>query len=164
MKNFFVNSDHHFGHFNILKYSDGMREWDTIEEHDEALIERHNSVVGKNDSVLFLGDLGFGLKDVQKAKRLNGIITMMLGNHDKQSMFDYHKAGIRIIAPGLRYNRSIIFTHYPVHESELNFGVMLNVHGHIHSKLIPDEGYMNVCIEYTKGYPVHISEITKKIA
>jgi len=78
MKTFLI-SDTHWGHNNILtfKRKDGspLRPgFTSIEEHDEYLIWKWNSVVGEGDKVYHLGDVGF--KSFSKMKeifdRLNG--------------------------------------------------------------------------------------------
>lgn len=75
-------SDTHFGHTNIIRYSG--RPFDTVEEHDVALIANWNDCVQQGDDVFFLGDFAF--KNKQAAadirKRLNGNIHFIEGNHD----------------------------------------------------------------------------------
>lgn len=76
-------SDTHFGHQNIIKFCN--RPWKTTEEMDEALINNWNSVVGKDDLVFHLGDFAFAQNARWKEliSRLNGHITLILGNHDE---------------------------------------------------------------------------------
>lgn len=50
-------SDLHFGHKNVLAYDN--REFSSIEEHDKALIDNWNSVVGTDDDVWVLGDISW---------------------------------------------------------------------------------------------------------
>ena len=51
----FFTSDHHFYHTNIIKYC--QRPFQSVEEMNEVMVERWNAVVGKNDTVYYLGDL-----------------------------------------------------------------------------------------------------------
>ena len=66
MANIWVVSDCHFGHNNVLKFKDDDgnlirgSKFSSIEEMDEHLIERWNSVVKAGDKVYNLGDVYFG--------------------------------------------------------------------------------------------------------
>jgi calcineurin-like phosphoesterase family protein len=61
------------------------------ENFDVFLIERLNSFIAKDEEILHLGDVAF--KDAYtSAKRLNGKITLIKGNHDKQKHLDYYKS------------------------------------------------------------------------
>ena len=81
---YFVTSDLHFWHKNILKFSPITRPYDTVEDMNEAIIDHWNSLVGIDDEVLHLGDLSFkgALPTEAILSRLNGNITFVLGNHD----------------------------------------------------------------------------------
>lgn len=81
---FFFTADQHFGHYNIIKYCN--RPFKSAKEMDEAIIDNHNSVVGKNDTVIHLGDIAF-LKTFEELQRkyiskLNGSHRFIRGNHD----------------------------------------------------------------------------------
>ena len=103
----FFTSDTHFNHKSILQLCN--RPFNSIEEHDQKLIENWNSVVGVEDTVFHLGDFCFG--NAQKWKeirnQLNGHIILIIGNHDvKQvsqgiaSLFDYVTMQMRITING----------------------------------------------------------------
>jgi len=56
------SADTHFGHAGILGPHMHCRRGDhfaSIQEHDEALIERWNAVVGEDDEVWHLGDFAY---------------------------------------------------------------------------------------------------------
>lgn len=137
----FFTSDLHFGHQNILKFCN--RPWKTTEEMDEALIERWNSVVGKDDIVFNLGDFAFAPDRRWKEvlSRLNGHHYLILGNHDItrwpgdniMSLFEeVHQQLILKID-----NRWVYLNHYPY----LCYGgswrnphnAVYALHGHVHS-------------------------------
>jgi calcineurin-like phosphoesterase family protein len=84
-------ADLHIGHTNIIKYQPerldilALPADATVDEHDEALIKRWNSVVSGWDEVLFLGDLAMGQRhlNIPKTAQLNGRKTIIApGNHD----------------------------------------------------------------------------------
>lgn len=79
-----MTSDTHFGHEAIPRLSG--RPFDSISEHDEALIENWNSVVGAEDLTFVLGDAFLGNRlALMRAylPRMNGRKILVSGNHDK---------------------------------------------------------------------------------
>ena len=176
-KNIFTSSDHHFGHKNILRFCSDTRPFDSIEEHDEQLIQRHNEVVKSTDDVYFLGDFAFCPADriLRILKRLNGRKHFIFGNHDKQMrlaaqahnsdiskqfvwMKDYHelKLGIKNMAP-------IVMHHYPIYSwNRMHYGA-LHFYGHTHSA-IPTmfEGRgKDIGVDSNQCYPWHIDDLIK---
>lgn len=75
-------SDTHFGHKNILTFCE--RPFNSVEEMDNAIIERWNSKVEKDDIVFHLGDFAFASNKrwQELIYKLNGKIYLILGNHD----------------------------------------------------------------------------------
>ena len=84
--NIFFTSDTHFGHANIIKYA--MRPYENVDQMNEDLIKRWNSVVGPDDIVFHLGDFMFGNinRFWEYRSRLNGKIYLIHGNHDYKLM------------------------------------------------------------------------------
>lgn len=77
-------SDHHAGHTNILHLGDG-RDFKSISHMHAEIINRHNSVVGFDDDVYFLGDIAMGtLEDSLKIfSGMMGNKFLIPGNHEK---------------------------------------------------------------------------------
>ena len=73
----FLTADLHLGHANIIRYCG--RPYRDINEMNEDLIRRWNSVVTDNDRVFFLGD--FALGDTEKTVRW-GAMTQWAKSHD----------------------------------------------------------------------------------
>ena len=145
LRNIFVSSDHHFGHRNIIKFCSETRPFDSIEEHDEQLIQRHNEVVNKNDDVYFLGDFAFCKEGtiIEHLRRLNGRKHFIFGNHDKQMrkptaikayfewMKEYHE--LKVDIEGLR-TPAVMF-HYPIHSWNRMHHGALHFYGHTHCNI-----------------------------
>ena len=141
-KNIFVASDHHFGHKNILKFCPKTRPFDSIEEHTEQLIMRHNSVVKHDDEVYLMGDFAFLSADkaLKILQRMNGIKYFIFGNHDKPMrqgqaiadefvwMKDYHE--LRVDRADVR--QPIVMFHYPIHSWNRMHHGALHFYGHTH--------------------------------
>ena len=73
----YIISDTHFGHENIKTYESVRKDYD-----DEHLIQLWNETITSKDEVLHLGDFAFKSNGWEMAKRLNGNITLLKGNHD----------------------------------------------------------------------------------
>ena len=82
MPKIWFSSDSHYYHTNILKYCPN-RTYSTVEEMNEDLVNRWNSVVSPDDTVYFLGDFSLAFRPVELfTKRLNGHKHLIAGNHD----------------------------------------------------------------------------------
>lgn len=90
MDNVWVTSDTHFCHSKSFLY--GVRGFSSVEEMNEAIVERWNSVIpeGQDTTIYHLGDIA--LSDTETAityiKRLNGTIRWIRGNHCSDNRVD----------------------------------------------------------------------------
>lgn len=145
MSNTYFVSDFHFWHTAILKYS--SRNFSSVEDMNEALVNNWNAIVKPEDLVYDLGDVSFGKYTETKMllQRLNGKHHIILGNHDKviinnknefinsgviASIQDYKELKIKGIPP-------IIMMHYPLRSwNKMHYGSIM-LHGHTHNSLKP---------------------------
>lgn len=171
--NIFVIADTHFGHRSLVEgklLDNGTRQqmaggrhtdFASVEEHDEAMVERWNSVVCPSDKVYHLGDVCMSKKSLPIIGRLNGKKTLIAGNHDIFNTREYtpYFTNVR----GSRVIGDVILTHVPVHSGELReHGGRFsgNVHGHLHrNKFSEWWNYINVCVENWDYTPVSLDEI-----
>lgn len=172
--NIWITSDLHFGHKNIINYC--REQYDTIGEHNEAIIENINSVVKKRDTLVILGDLCFGATNMIYFKQLNGYKRVVMGNHDHYNMALYAHYDVGRLH-GAWEKAGLIFTHIPVHPMQFE-RFNGNVHGHLHEGIITkwmpnykfdepptveiaDDRYFNACLEQHDMMPVHLDDIRK---
>lgn len=150
IETFFIG-DTHIGHRNIIQFESGRKQFATIEEHDEALIESWNKTVKPTDKVFHLGDVFFRKENIEQAKRLNGIITLIMGNHDHYwTATEYEKVFHRCVAAYAF--KDCILTHVPIHPCQLDHRFRFNIHGHMHSYKVDDPRYINVSIEQLPNF------------
>lgn len=145
-----ITSDTHLDHRNIIRYCD--RPFNSVEEMNEAIIKNWNERVGKDDLVIHLGDFCKG--DAEKIKefrnKLNGIIILILGNHD----FKVNESCGFIIVNGSLVIGDVIFSHEPIPLEEIPHG-MVCVHGHIHEK--KSYSGINVSVERIDYKPIELN-------
>lgn len=121
----YITSDLHFCHNKDFLYT--PRGFQSIFEHDKAIIKNWNKVIKNDDLVYILGDLMLN-DDVQGRKnfnQLNGNKIIILGNHDTESrkLFYPHLRGVQDIkiADIINYdNWSFYLSHYPVKLGSFN--------------------------------------------
>ena len=152
MKVFFTGCTH-YGHANIIRLCN--RPFASVEEMDEALIENHNKVVGKDDMVYHHGDFAFkGRQDnVEILKRLNGKVILIQGNHDPilwgQHILEY-KAN----------KKSVVMCHYPIEEWNGYFRGAIHTHCHTHQPdLVSATRRFNVGVDSCNYAPISLDEI-----
>ena len=178
MIDYWFTSDTHFSHDRNFVYE--PRGFTSVEEMNEAIVERWNKVVKSEDIVYHLGD--FALNDVDAAisyiSRLNGTIHWIRGNHDGQNKIYkimeecpgvWEQGWADQIKIGRKYN--IYLSHYPTltanfDDKHFNQHV-ISLHGHTHQKtnwLQPDNPFMyHVGLDSHNCTPIHIDEIITDI-
>jgi len=164
---FFIISDLHLGHANIIKYCNRPK------ENNQMIINNWNKVVGKRDMVLCLGDLSLTNKQktIELCSKLKGNKFLIRGNHDGQSVSWYKDCGFTVVEPiykmfkdkyDKRYH--VLFTHEPVVELPKGW---FNIHGHIHAGVHRDydltERHFNLSVEAIDYTPKRLYEILKAV-
>ena len=131
-------SDTHFFHDKVVEYS--QRPFASVEEMNEELIARWNSVVHRDGIVFHLGDFCFGKPDKWNhiLDRLKGRIYLVLGNHDAGHISEEVAERFEAVAFQMRLNvngQKIYLNHFPfLSYSGDNHGTW-QLFGHIHSNL-----------------------------
>jgi len=151
-------ADLHFGHQNMAK----RRGFDSVEAHDEHIIQEWNKVVDKRDVTYILGDITMEKKaPYHLLKRLNGIKHVILGNHDRrQDVPDLWMNNVESVA-GMYQYKGFFLTHCPIHPKELTYReVRGNIHGHIHDSEVGEPGYYCVSCERVNYKPITLKELT----
>ena len=163
----YVTADLHFGHTNLIKFPE-RNQFKTIDEHDEYVIRRLNSVLKPEDTLYILGDVGFRSRGGQTLAQLGQKIrriecarkVLVMGNHDKLSPIEAQTVlGFDEVHRGPMYyeheeaHGKIILSHEPVREA-LNNPYVINVHGHIHNYKLNLDGFYNVNIGMTGFAPI----------
>jgi calcineurin-like phosphoesterase family protein len=162
MRNIFIVSDTHFGHQNILKFTDDKDgsqvrpNFSSVEEMDEHMVERWNSVVRDYDIVYHLGDVYFD-NGHRVLKRLKGRKRLVLGNHDNPKSEFIMNNFSKIMMWRMFPEFDCVLTHVPIHESGM-FKIKYNLHGHIHQNPSPTPRHINCCVEVNNYTPKTIEE------
>lgn len=172
MSNIFLCSDHHFGHSNILTFTDNegkkVRNFNSISHMQEHMVAQHNSVVRPEDKVYFLGDVTISksAKHFEVLSRMNGTKILIKGNHDqaKASIYQQYFKDIRAV----HQLDIFVLTHVPMHPASLaRWGY--NAHGHLHTNRVmldglPDPRYVCVCMEQLDNYtPISLEQLKLKV-
>lgn len=157
-------SDLHLGHKNILKY---RQQFDTIEQHDNYIVDSILNVVNQNHTLWILGDVilaSSSMDCLQKISNNVGCLKIVLGNHDGER--SYAPSIVELSAVARLYPYSItgkhdeyLLSHIPVDQQMLYYGQKWNIHGHCHDKLEPTKYHINVTCESLNYNPVSMESI-----
>ena len=164
---FYIISDTHWGHKNIIKYCDRPK------YHEDLMIANWRQIVKPKHKILHLGDLMMGGDDYfyyfkeNVAPRLTGDKYIILGNHDKRK-YDYEEIGFKVIKPfSFDYRgHKVSFDHYPK-LFNVDSKRTLHVHGHIHNHAysrgeVRRWGNINVSVEAIDYKPRQITRLLNK--
>ena len=146
MKDIFFTSDHHFGHANIIKYSN--RPFAHVDEMNEQLIANWNSTVPKGARVYHCGDIALcDVRDWENIRRrLNGQIYLLNGNHEYTAnetpelfvwIKDYFKLKVddpeANVGERNQGRQEVVLFHYPIASWDKHHHGAWHLHGHCHS-------------------------------
>lgn len=140
MSNIWLTSDTHLGHDKEFVW--GVRGFKNVYEMNEAIIERWNKVVGKDDIVYHLGDVMLGNNEtgLKLLKQLKGKIYLALGNHDTDTRVELYKDCYNVADVQFGYRikagkKILLLTHYPqLVANHDDPKPVYSIHGHTHSE------------------------------
>lgn len=168
-------SDTHFGHANIIRYSN--RPFETVQQMNDELIVNINSCVKPTDELYHLGDFSFMDEEstYKIIKRLNGKKHFIFGNHDKvikrskelQGLFTsvqfYHELYFQDKALG---KIPVVLCHFPmITWNKAHHGAYM-LHGHCHGNLkYPFEArIMDVGVDPQNYSPISEQDIVRRLS
>lgn len=146
-------ADEHFGHANIIKYCD--RPFASVQEMDEEIIRRHNSVVREGETVYHLGDFSFRNRD-HWASRLNGNHIFLRGNHDSRPNRLPQIVEIKPYKGTL-----IVMCHYAMRVWNGSHFNSWQLYGHSHGTLPGVGKQMDVGVDTNDYYPYSLDQIAE---
>jgi calcineurin-like phosphoesterase family protein len=181
-------SDPHYNHSNICRSTTNWsnaerltRDFKSLEDMNDALVNNINEVVGKNDVVFCLGDWSFGGFDKIQEFRSRIVcknIHLVLGNHDHhiannkneiQSLFSSvnHYIHLDVRRPsdrgkGLVDKYTFILMHFPIASWDgMNNGV-IHLFGHVHlppHQRVMSGRAMDVGVDGNNMMPLSLDEV-----
>lgn len=133
-KKFYI-ADWHYGHANIMAFDN--RPFKTLEEMNETLVERWNSVVSAGDIVYVLGDMFWcnADKSMPILDELNGQKFLINGNHDRCNDNRFLKKFVKVteyleVEDG---DKRVVLCHYPIPCFKNHFYGWYHLYGHVHN-------------------------------
>lgn len=141
----FVTSDTHFSHTNIVagvsswpNKEEDCRQFETVKEHDQAIIDGINGIVGPDDTLYHLGDVAFSEQALfEFLRRVNcKNIHLLFGNHDKAARKHPHRFASTAERREITVNgQKIVLGHYAMRTwNQQHRGAMM-LYGHSHGRL-----------------------------
>lgn len=151
MAKLFFTSDTHYNHKNICRgesrWEDksGCRNFDTLDEMDQKIIDGINSVVGPDDILFHMGDFAFGTPAMFRRFRSQLVcqnIHLIYGNHD--GMIIMNEGNLQDLFSSCKFyaevtfnSQKIIMSHYAMRVWNKNHYGAWMLYGHSHGSLQP---------------------------
>lgn len=168
MRDTWFTSDTHFTHDTLIRFYADRGVYADGDEMSEAMIEKWNKLISPRDDVYHIGDFGGRdpAKDLKVARRLNGRLHFVPGNHDRKllnmqgfrdqcsTIFPYSYAEISV------NKQKIILCHFPIWEWNAMHRGSWHIHGHVHGKPTGVPGkILDVGVDGNGLVPYHFDEV-----
>jgi calcineurin-like phosphoesterase family protein len=165
-------ADTHFGHANIIRYCN--RPFPTVEAMNDALIDRINALVKRDDTLYHLGDFAFRTANPAafRERICCKAIHLIMGNHDPHSedgivdpvfasLFASVRELRRIRLPIAGMRRPVILCHYAMRVWDASHHGAWHLFGHSHGTL-PDDPHArswDVGVDNNNYEPVSVERL-----
>lgn len=180
MNDMWITSDTHYNHKNIVKgvsnWNDknGCRDFDTLQQHNQVIVDEINKRVKPEDTLIHLGDWSFGgrnsIEEFRSQIHCENII-LVLGNHD-QHIKKEKKFYLRFFSGiydvySFKHNKQTYFCSHYCHKlwDKSHHGV-IHLFGHSHGSLDHLDNGRSMDVGVDVAYklhgsysPFHIDEI-----
>lgn len=122
----------------------------------EEQVKLINSKVGKNDTLIILGDVG----NIEWVRRLRGYKVLIMGNHDAGASNYLGKDLFQETYSGpVMIGEKLILSHEPIE----NCDWCMNIHGHTHDRnIVNDDYHFNVCADVINYTPINFNRWMKE--
>lgn len=143
-----------------------LRQFDSIREHDDHLVDMWNAVTAASDTIYHLGDFAWDrapIEDVQKLfKRLKGKKVLLAGNHDHPDFLTLgwdavHQGPVHLLDTAT--NTRVIGHHWPLREWDGWYSGAVHLHGHTHNSLPSSRRSIDVGVDAIGYLPMTIAEL-----
>lgn len=170
----FFTSDPHFGDKRIIKNEPRRKEFKTVKEMDNFIIERWNDVVAAEDTIYILGDFFKGRNPnniTEIMELLNGKKILIKGNNDTEERLEVMRPFLESEHDLLEVDyeeQKYILCHYPMLEWKGQYRGSIHLYGHVHSSQMYN-GILSASNSYHVGLdtndltPVSIDQINSKL-
>ena len=181
-----IASDIHFNHKNISIYcpdsrgqfvdiighsEDGKPIYNhRIDDMNEEIIRKWNTLVQPGDHVFILGDVAMGRIELAPAliSRLNGDKTLIRGNHDRSLMkvpdLDNLFINIRDYLCFSARGTGVVMSHYPLASWDGQGHGAVMLHGHLHGTPCMVTGRIkDVGIDTNNLYPYDFEKVLEEM-
>jgi len=157
--NIYLTADTHIGHRNIISHCG--RKFTSVEEMDEAILRCINDIVGVDDWLIHLGDIGWRGTDLAaitgkiRCKR----ISLVRGNHDDRKAVKKLTDRFYSVDDLLYWKQNrqkYVMCHYPFHSWKRG---AVHFHGHCHGTLASKPWRLDVGWDVW-GRPISLEEAT----
>jgi len=174
----YFTSDTHYNHTNICRgvtrwtdAEDITRDFKTLDQMNDRIVNGINEVVGQDDILFHLGDWSFGgFESIWKFRHQINCqnIHLVLGNHDhhiernRENIRDIFSSVNQYVELEVNKQHNFVLMHYPIMSwNKMNDGV-IHLHGHVH--LPPDRRIgkgkmMDVGVDGNGMDPISLSKV-----
>jgi len=171
----FFTSDTHFDDAYSLAYFN--RPFENVDEMNQVMVEKWNSVVNDEDTVYHLGD--FTLEEIRHftkwANQLQGNIKILPGSHDGPWLKDFRASDkVQVIAPlvslefpelvTVKSPQVIVLCHYSMQVWDRSNHGSWYLFGHSHGRLKGIGLSFDVGVDCTEFTPLPLETIASKMA
>jgi len=152
----------------LSKWNGGHRNFSSLKEMNDTIINNINSMVQKEDTLYHLGDFAMGnRKEIPELRsRINcKNIILVLGNHDEQLQKQFSSLFTQLVPYlELRINKTLVtMMHYPIASwNEIGRG-SINLHGHSHGNYKAIGRQYDVGMDCNNLMPLNLPELIAKI-
>ena len=176
MAEVYITSDSHYAHSNccrgISTWKSGFRDFDTLEQMNNAIVDNINDRVSENDTLYHLGDWSFGgVENVEifRKRIICKNIHLIYGNHDENIMKDTGLQSLFSstdhVFTGYIGKTFFHLSHYAHRVWPKSHKGSIHLYGHSHGSIPDFSKSMDVGVDcHPEFRPFHINEVIQKMS
>lgn len=173
-QNKWISGDCHFNHMNLIsgtsKWNDlsKCRQFESLEKHNETILNNINSLVKENDILYLLGDFCFGDRKINTKKYRDMIncknIIYLRGNHESEEDNVKCFSAVHDYLEIKEFGKNIVLFHYPIASWNGMGKGWLHFHAHTHNNFIDRGRSKDVGLDTNDFKPYNLEELVQQLS